>query len=165
AADALGAAIRQIEAAAAREAEARARRARTAAARAAPPPPAGPGLWAGSGGAAAPVPGRVSVAYGSGTEAGPATGTTYASPAGAPVAAPCSGRVEFSGPFRSFGNMLILDCGGGYRFVLAGMDRIDARVGQVVSRRTPVGSSGGGGLYVQLRRGDAPVDPGRFLPR
>ena len=87
------------------------------------------------------------------------------------VTAPCAGRIDFAGPFRSYGRMLILDCGRDYRYVLAGLDRLDVATGQALARGAAVGQmpswggSGGGrpSLYVQLRHGDALIDPGRFL--
>ncbi|MCQ8241014.1 murein hydrolase activator EnvC family protein [Rhizosaccharibacter radicis] len=146
-----------------------ARKARDDAAEAAVP--AGAGLGSPADGAA-PVQGPVAVGFGGQTEAGPAQGVRYAPPPHATVSAPCAGRVVFSGPFRSYGNMMILDCGRGDRFVLAGLERIDAPVGGRVARGAAIGrmpdwSPGAGGgrpsLYVQLRHGDRAVDPTRFL--
>ncbi|NVN11264.1 murein hydrolase activator EnvC family protein, partial [Nguyenibacter vanlangensis] len=114
------------------------------------------------------------------TEAGPATGITYAPPSGATVRAPCAGQVDFAGAFRSYGQMVILDCGRHYRFVLAGMGSLDVSAGQSLAKGAPMGTmpgwssgggsgggkSGGGGrpsLFVQLRRGGAVIDPAPFL--
>nr|WP_245214817.1 peptidoglycan DD-metalloendopeptidase family protein [Pararoseomonas indoligenes] len=117
----------------------------------------------------APVAGSVQRAFG---QAG-ANGQTWAAPAGARVVSPCGGRVVFSGPFRSYGRMLIVDCGGGYHFVLAGLDRLDAEPGQRVLAGEAVGTLGnagvsGGGratLYLELRRGGQPVDPAGWTSR
>lgn len=136
--------------------------------------PAGPGLQEQSAGAtgsgASLVAGRVVHSFGDRTDAGSAAGITYAPPSLATVTAPCSGRVDFAGPFRSYGRMLILDCGHQYRFVLAGLDRLDVAIGQSLARgaaigRMPAAGSAGAssGLYVQLRHGDATIDPSRFL--
>lgn len=141
--------------------------------------PAGPGLAATGGGTGtgpAPVAGRIVHRFGDPTDAGPATGLTYAPPSLATVTAPCTGRVDFAGPFRSYGRMLILDCGHDYRFVLAGLDRLDVAVGQSLARGAAVGrmpasgdsasapsGSGSGSLYVQLRHAGDTIDPGRFL--
>jgi len=130
--------------------------------KAGPPPPSG----------GAPVAGRIAIAFGADSPAGRATGITYAPPPAATVTAPCAGRIDFAGPFRSYGTMLILDCGHGYRFVMAGLDRLDVAVGQRLARgaavgRMPAGSASDGAgrpsLYVQLRHGQATVDPSRFL--
>ncbi len=159
----------QAEAAeAARQPEA-ARQARDSAASLAVP--AGPGLQQGAAPGTAPVAGRIVQAFGSHTDAGSAAGITYAPPSLATVTAPCAGRIDFAGSFRSYGRMLILDCGRDYRYVLAGLDRLDVATGQDLARGAAVGrmpswSGSGGGrpsLYVQLRHGDATIDPGRFL--
>ena len=60
---------------------------------------------------------------------------------------------------------MIVDCGDGYHFVLAGLDRLDASPGQRVLAGEPVGQLGAaetGGrvpLYLELRRNGQPVDP------
>jgi septal ring factor EnvC (AmiA/AmiB activator) len=78
----------------------------------------------------------------------------------------------FAGPFRSFGLLVILDCGGGAHFVLAGMDRLDVEVGRAVRAGEPVGVMAGWdpqaagprpALYVELRRGEQTVDPAPWL--
>ena len=134
--------------------------------------PAAAGSARGSAGAAAPVAGRQVQAWGASTDAGPASGITYAPPAMALVTSPCNGRIDFAGPFRSYGQMLILDCGHGYRFVLAGLDRLDVAVGQKLARGVAVGrmpdwSLAAGGtrpsLYVQLRHGSEAIDPSGYL--
>jgi len=137
---------------------------------------AGPGLTPGTS-AGAPVAGRQVQLWGASTDAGPATGITYAPPAMALVTAPCDGRIDFAGPFRSYGQMLILDCGHSYRFVLAGLERLDVAVGQKLARGVAIGrmpdwnpSGSGSGhpaghpsLYVQLRHGSEAIDPAGFL--
>ncbi len=134
--------------------------------------PAGPGLQQDAAPGDAPVAGRIVQAFGSRGDAGPASGVTYAPPSLATVTAPCAGRIDFAGSFRSYGRMLILDCGRDYRFVLAGLDRLDVSGGQNLARgavvgRMPAWGDGTGqgrpSLYVQLRHGDATIDPGRFL--
>ena len=80
------------------------------------------------------------------------------------MVSPCGGRAVYAAPFRSYGLLLIVDCGGGYHFVLAGLDRLDAVAGQRLLAGEPVGvlaGTGGAGasLYVELRRNGQPVDP------
>jgi septal ring factor EnvC (AmiA/AmiB activator) len=119
-----------------------------------------------------PVAGSVVRAWGEATEAGPATGISYQAPPAARVVAPCGGRVVFADPFRSYGQLLILDCGGGYHAVLAGFERLDAKVGQSVGAGEPVGAMpswdpGGTGrrplLYIELRHDGQPVNPAPWL--
>jgi septal ring factor EnvC (AmiA/AmiB activator) len=117
-----------------------------------------------SGGRALPVAGRIVTSWGQAAPGGPHRGLTYATAGGARVVSPCNGRAVYAAPFRSFGLLLIVDCGGGYHFVLAGMDRLDAAAGQRLLAGEPIGVLGGAGgsggsLYVELRRNGQPVDP------
>ena len=140
--------------------------------------PAGPGLPDASAASRAGVPGVAPVAgmvvraWGERTDAGPANGVSYRAPPSARVVAPCAGRVAFAGPFRTFGLLLILDCGGGYHFVLAGFERLDVAVGASVQAAEPVGvmpawdpATAGArpSLYVELRRDGHAVNPAPFL--
>lgn len=113
----------------------------------------------------APVSGHVSIAWGQATEAGPATGITYTTLSATSVQAPCAGRIEFAGPFRSFGQMLILDCGRNYRFVLSGMGALAVSGGQNVQKNATLGRmpAASGALFVQLRHGAQVVSPAPFL--
>src|SRR2546421_12626687 len=100
-------------------------------------------------------------------------GLSIASRAGAQVTAPCDGWVVYAGPFRSYGQLLILNAGGGYHVLLPGMERISVDLGQFVLTGEPVAAMGGGPqsaaaaaisssqpvLYVEFRKDGAPVDP------
>jgi septal ring factor EnvC (AmiA/AmiB activator) len=120
----------------------------------------------------APVAGTIVRSWGDATAGGPAVGISYQAPPGARVVSPCGGRVAFAAPFRSYGLLLIMDCGGGYHAVLAGFDRLDAKVGQAVAAGEPVGTMpnwvpGKAGdrpaLYVELRHDGQPVNPTPWL--
>jgi septal ring factor EnvC (AmiA/AmiB activator) len=120
----------------------------------------------------APVVGVVVRGWGDETDAGPATGVSYHAPPSARVVSPCGGRVVFANQFRSYGLLLIVDCGGDYHVVLAGFDRLDVKVGQTVEAGEPVGvmptwEPGGTGtrpsLYVELRHDGQPVNPVPWL--
>jgi murein hydrolase activator len=102
-------------------------------------------------------------------------GVSIATPAAATVASPIDGWVAFSGPYRTYGQLLIINAGGGYYMVLAGMDRINVGVGQFVLAGEPVASMGDGSartaaaaaigaaqpiLYIELRKDGAAIDPG-----
>lgn len=91
------------------------------------------------------------------------------------VTAPADGWVSFSGPYRTYGQVLILNLGSGYYNVLAGMERVDVAPGQFVLSGEPVGVMGDGSvkaaaafalgapnpvLYVELRKDGAAIDPG-----
>jgi murein hydrolase activator len=100
-------------------------------------------------------------------------GLSIATRAGAEITAPCDGWVVYAGPFRSYGQLLILNAGGGYHVVLAGMERISVDLGQFVLTGEPVAAMGGGSqqaaafatrsrqpvLYVEFRKDGTPIDP------
>jgi septal ring factor EnvC (AmiA/AmiB activator) len=119
-----------------------------------------------------PVIGVVVKGWGEQTDGGPATGVSYHAPPGAHVIAPCGGRVVFAESFRSYGLLLIIDCGGGYHVVLAGFDRLDVKLGQSLVAGEPVGvmptwepgsEAHRPALYVELRRDGTPVNPAPWL--
>ena len=124
-----------------------------------------PGKGITKGSARAPVQGRIVTHWAQPTEAGPATGLTYQTAPSAPVTAPCTGRLLFSGTFRSFGPMVILDCGQKQRLVLAGLGTIQLQGGQSVRQGGVIGQMPGQNplLFVQLRQGTKLMDPARFF--
>jgi len=90
-----------------------------------------------------PVVGTKILAFGDPDGLGGTTeGVTLATRPGAPVLAPADGWVVYAGPFRSYGQVLILNAGDGYHIVLAGMERIDAALGQFVLGGEPVAVMG-----------------------
>ena len=132
-----------------------------------PPTPSSPPIdHAPEAGNAMPVAGRLVRGFNAPGEGGPARGITFAAPPGARVTAPCSGSVVFAAPFRSYGRMVILDCGAGRHLVLAGMERLDVGGGQLIRAGEPVGvlpASGQPSLYVEMRRRGEVVDPSGFI--
>ncbi|WP_029005562.1 murein hydrolase activator EnvC family protein [Azorhizobium doebereinerae] len=99
-------------------------------------------------------------------------GMTFATRAGAQVAAPADGWVVYAGPFRSYGQLLIINAGGGYHILLAGMERITVELGQFVLAGEPVAimgsvsrapaagsASGQPQLYVEFRKDGISIDP------
>ena len=81
----------------------------------------------------------------------------------AQVISPFDGKVVFSGPFRGYGQLLIIDHGEGYHSLLAGLGRIDAVLGNPVLAGEPVAVMNETGeqpvLYVEFRRDNEPVNP------
>jgi len=91
-----------------------------------------------------------------------AKGITITARAGAQVVAPFDGIVAFSGPFRGYGQLLIIEHSEGYHTLLAGMGHIDATAGQRVLAGEPIGvmdDASAPALYVELRRDGQPINP------
>jgi septal ring factor EnvC (AmiA/AmiB activator) len=100
-------------------------------------------------------------------------GLSIAARPGGEITAPCDGWVVYAGRFRSYGQLLILNAGGGYHVLLAGMERISVDLGQFVLTGEPVAVMGSGSqgpstgtsgptqpvLYVEFRKDGAPIDP------
>jgi len=104
-------------------------------------------------GAAAQTPGEAGLL---------AKGITISARGGAQVVAPFDGLIAFAGPFRGYGQLLIIEHSEGYHTLLAGMGHIDARVGQRVLAGEPIGvmeNEGAPALYVELRRDGQPINP------
>jgi septal ring factor EnvC (AmiA/AmiB activator) len=101
-------------------------------------------------------------------------GISLASKPGSQVTTPCDGWVVYAGPFRSYGQLLILNAGGGYHVLIAGMERISVNIGQFVLTGEPVATMGSTSqvasilatnasqpvLYVEFRKDGTPIDPG-----
>lgn len=112
-----------------------------------------------------PARGRVATRFGAASPGGTQTkGVSIRTRAGAQVVAPRNGKIVFSGAFRGYGQLLIIDHGDEYHFVLSGMQRIDAAVGDDVQAGEPVGRMGGASgteptLYMELRRNGRSINP------
>jgi septal ring factor EnvC (AmiA/AmiB activator) len=119
------------------------------------------------GSAALPARGRIIGRYGQTDENGlPLRGIRIETRPGGQVIAPADGKVMFAGPFRGYGQLLIIAHGGGYHSLLAGFGRIDRAVGQWVLAGEPVGLMSATAatnekpvLYLELRRKGEPVNP------
>ncbi len=92
-------------------------------------------------------------------------GWSWRTGAGATVFAPASGQVEYAGPLKGWGQVLVIGLGGDWRVVLAGLDRVQVRPGAQVSAGQGVGAMGLGApqLFMELRRGPNVADPARRL--
>jgi septal ring factor EnvC (AmiA/AmiB activator) len=91
-----------------------------------------------------PVTGLVTKNFGDDDGFGrPLTGLFYHTRAGAQVIAPSDGHVSYAGPFRSYGQLLILDVGQKFHIVMTGMERINVKTGQFVLMGEPIAQMGG----------------------
>lgn len=117
------------------------------------------------GGLIQPARGEIAAKFGQKTDAfGEGKGLVIATRSGAQVVTPFDGQIVFEGPFRSYGQILIIEHRGGYHTVLAGLAHVDVVVGQWLKAGEPVGAmidtaQGHPQLYVELRRSGQPFDP------
>ena len=107
-------------------------------------------------------------------------GVTIATRPLALVTAPWAATIRYRGPLLDYGNVMILEPGGGYLLILSGLETVYGEVGDVVGAGQAVGLMGGtaasgadiltengaqGGdsgtetLYVEIRHRAEPVDP------
>lgn len=120
---------------------------------------------------ALPATGRVVRAWGDKMPGGAKSeSVAFATRSGAQVSAPISGTVEFAGPFRSYGQLLILSTSDGYHVLLWGMSSSYVAVGQSVQQGEPVArmaerAAGEPELYLEVRKGGEPMDPANWMKR
>ncbi|WP_076530194.1 murein hydrolase activator EnvC family protein [Gemmobacter megaterium] len=133
---------------------------------------------------AMPVVGQILRRFGEADAAGiERPGLVIATRPQALITAPWSGTIRYRGAFLDYGNVMILEPGPGYLLVLAGLGTLYGEVGEVVGAGAPLGlmggtdstadpvqetrnasgSSGTETLYMELRQGGQPVDPGDWF--
>ena len=113
-----------------------------------------------------PVQGRTLAGFGELRDSGlRSTGLALAPAAGAQVVAPSAGRIAFSGPYRGYGRIVIIEHPGGWTSLVTGLDRVDVAVGEEVIGGAPLGvaSDGSEPLTIELRRDGEPVNPLNYL--
>ena len=110
-----------------------------------------------------PARGPIVAAYGQETAKGvSAKGISIKTRSEAQVVSPFDGTVIFAGPFRGYGNIIIIEHGEHYMSLLAGLNSIDCEVGQMLLAGEPIGQmpkSAEAKLYVELRKDSRPIDP------
>jgi septal ring factor EnvC (AmiA/AmiB activator) len=106
---------------------------------------------------------------------GPSQGWSWSAPEGALVVSPAAGRIVYAGPLKGWGFVVILRSPGGYHLVLAGLERVSARVGGEMAAGEPVGRIAKSPatdpakprpapeLYLEVRKAAQPIDPARFF--
>ena len=123
-----------------------------------------------------PVSGQIGRDFGDPDEVtGAARGVSIITRPHAVVSSPSEGVVAHAGPFRGYGQLLIINAGNGYHIVLAGLGHIDVTAGQPVLAGEPIGemgegnvlttdvakaTSGGPVLYVEFRKDGSAINPG-----
>ncbi|NCC22365.1 MAG: peptidase M23 [Alphaproteobacteria bacterium] len=134
----------------------------------APPPRSDRAAPRASGPSQLPATGIIRIGYGQKDEFGAESkGITIDGQPDGLVTSPLDGTVRFAGPFKRFGQMVIIEHEGGYHSLIAGLAKIDTVVGRKVASGEPVGLLSGhdqGGppsLYFELRYNSEPVNPSR----
>lgn len=96
-------------------------------------------------------------------------GLSVAASSGTEIKAIYEGTVIFADYFKGFGNMIIVDHGGGYFSLYAHASRLAKKVGAEVARHETIGtvgdidSSKGSMLYFEIRYQGKPVDPAGWV--
>jgi septal ring factor EnvC (AmiA/AmiB activator) len=114
-----------------------------------------------------PVTGPVARRFGeAGSDPLRAKGWTWTADPGAVVVSPTAARVDYAGPLKDWGLVLILRAGPDH-LVLAGLSRVDVDTGMTVAAGEPVGRAGEASskpeVYLEVRHGVTPVDPARWF--
>lgn len=116
-----------------------------------------------------PAVGPIVGGYGAKEGAGHARGIRIKARAGAQIVSPYDGQIVFAGPFRAYGQLLIISHGNGYHSLLAGLSELSGIVGQWVLTGEPVGTMATDEsqteLYLELRHKGDTVDPAPWLNR
>jgi septal ring factor EnvC (AmiA/AmiB activator) len=99
---------------------------------------------------------------------GEANGITYQPAPASKVISPDGGVVQYVGPVKGWGVIIILRLAGGYHLVLAGLERPSVQSGQSVAAGQAVGFMPDGRqsaieLYLELREQGTPVNPARWM--
>ena len=108
-----------------------------------------------------PVMGQLVTGMGEVSESGVRSrGLTIVTQAGALAVAPTAGRIVFAGPYRGYGQIMIIDHGSGWTTLITGLLRLSATVGDSVRQGDPLGNAGPGrpSITIELRRNGRPVD-------
>ena len=113
-----------------------------------------------------PAKGKISKYFGSPLRVGKSKGIRVKTRSEAQVIAPFDGEVVFSGPFRDYGQILIISHGDGYHSLLAGMDNIFGEVGEWILAGEPIGemekvkkNKKTAELYLELRYNNVAFNP------
>ncbi len=96
-------------------------------------------------------------------------GISIAAPQGSDIRSVFDGQVIFADYFKGYGNMVIIDHGGGYFSLYGHASRISRKVGSQVVRNDVIAGVGdldsprGPMLYFELRHNGKPIDPSPWL--
>ncbi len=118
-----------------------------------------------------PVPGIIRTKYKQRDDLGAnSKGLTIEGRAGALVIAPINGKIQFTGAFKRYGNIVIIEHANGYHSLIAGLDKITSVIGDNVKTGEPIGFLPNSSLiprptlYYELRKNGKPVNPAVKFP-
>ena len=99
--------------------------------------------------------------FGAPQASGLSRGLTLAPIAGAQVVAPAAGRIAFAGPYRGYGNIVIVEHDGGWTSLVTGLARSQVDIGETVVAGAPLGSADPTepSVTLELRHDGEPVNP------
>lgn len=113
-----------------------------------------------------PVEGRTLTGFGEPGSGGlRSRGLTLAPRPSAQVVSPAAGRVAFSGPYRGFGRIVIIEHGNGWTSLVTGLARSTVEVGSSLVAGSPLGIAAGRNpaITLELRHRGNPVNPLRYM--
>jgi len=118
-----------------------------------------------------PVSGIIRTRYGQRDQGGSkSNGLSIETLPGSLVVAPLGGIVRYAGPFKGYGNIVIIAHKGGYHSLIAGLDKISVSAGQAIVSGEPIAildtnqkTAARRTVYYELRYGGSPVNPSRKL--
>jgi septal ring factor EnvC (AmiA/AmiB activator) len=123
-----------------------------------------------------PVQGTVAVPFGSQVDPRFKTpvfrnGIYIAAPEGSTVQAAHDGKVVYADWFKGYGQIVIVNHGGGYHTLYANLSEIFSRTGDIIGRNEAIGRVGSSGLldrpslYFEVRYKGKPLNPTQWLER
>jgi septal ring factor EnvC (AmiA/AmiB activator) len=107
-----------------------------------------------------PVEGRLVTGTGEISDAGVhARGLTFEAAPDRPVVAPAAGRIAYAGAFRSYGDIVVIDHGGGWLTAITRLGALAVKAGDRVGRGDILGRTGAATarVSVELRHNGEPV--------
>ncbi len=113
-----------------------------------------------------PVLGRTLVGFGATNDAGIVSrGITLAPHGGAQIVAPARGRVAFAGPYRGYGQIVIVEHENGWTSLVTGLARTSVMAGDQLLGGSPLGSAAQQNptVTMELRRDGEPVNPLQYM--
>ena len=113
-----------------------------------------------------PVAGKLVAGFGDATPGHiRSRGIALAPPSGAQAVAPAAGRVQFAGAYQGYGNIVIIEHGGGWVSLVTGLAELNVQVAQNLVGGAPLGTAAAGRPVVtlELRRNGDPVNPLEYL--